>query len=178
MSNQNSQENIKNLFWGSVLAGLFGALGGAENSSKLIRRIILPLFLAGIAWQHLQHIYIFSILLMFPVLSIGYGIPDENDEGSPLGRFFMRLFKQNNVLANIATRGFIEGLLGLTLSPIALIKHNYIAFVIGVYIIKSTFAFLSWQSLGYFEFQGKKLIFAEFIPYAVLGAVSLFLIYF
>lgn len=171
-------ENIKHSFWGGIISGLFGALGGAEHSSKLFRRICLPLFIAGIAWKELQSPYVFSIFLMYPILSIGYGIPSDNDKGSPLGKFFMYVFKQNDVLANICTRGLIGGLLVATLAPIALIKHNYILYILGAYTIKSVFAFISWQSMGYFEFQGRKLIFAEFIPYTVLGIVSLCLIYF
>lgn len=173
-----SNSNYSKTFWGSIISGILGALGGAENSSKLFRRVFLPLFLAGIAWEQLHHVYVFSILLMIPIFSIGYGIPDENDEGSLLGRFFMRLFKQNSTLANVFTRGTIGCLIASTLSPLEIIKHEYIAFLIGFYLIKSVFALLSWQDLGYFEFQGRKLIYNEFIPYAVVGFVTLYLIFF
>lgn len=170
--------NCKRTMWGSLIAGFLGALGGAESSSKLFRRIGLPLFLAGIAWQELHSWYIFSIFLMFPIFSIGYGLPSGDDKGSPLGRFFYILTNGNELYANILTRGLVGALIGITLSPIAVLKHNYILYIIGYWLIKSVFAFLSWRSLGVFDFQGKRLIYAEFIPYATVGLVTLCLIYF
>ena len=178
MSNNNSQENSTNTFWGSLISGLLGALGGAENSNKNFRRIGLPLFLAGIAWQQLHNWYIFSIFLMTPILCIGYGIPCEDDKGSPLGRLFYALFGHNKLLADIFTRGTIGCLLSLTLAPITLIKQNYLLFIVGMLAIIGVFGSLSWRDLGGFEFQRKRLIYSEFIPYAVLGFISLLLIYF
>jgi hypothetical protein len=178
MLNKDSQNEVSKTFWGSILSGLLGALGGAERSSKLFRRFFLPLMIAGEAYRVFHSWYVLSIFLMSLVFSIGYGIPDETDAGSPLGRFFYALFKHNMVLANIFTRGTIGCLIGLTLAPISLLTHNYILYIIGLYLIQTIFAVFSWQDLGGFEFQGKRLIFAEFIPYATVGLVAFSLIYF
>lgn len=171
------ENNIQKSFWGSIIAGLLGALGGAERSSKLFRRLFLPLFITGEAYRYLQNWYVLSIFLMIPIFSIGYGIPDESDAGSPLGRFFYALFKHNKVLANIFTRGTIGCLIAFTLSPIALITHHYWLYIAGLYLINTVFAVFSWQDLGGFEFQGRRLIYSEFIPYATVGLVSFLLIY-
>jgi hypothetical protein len=172
------KEKLNNILYGSIIGGILGALGGTDNSSKIFRRFSLPLFLSGTAWQHLHHWCAFSILGMIPILHIGYGIPDQTDKGSLLGRFFMRLFHNNILLANIFTRGLIGCLIGSTLTPIMIYKHNYILYIIGLYLIKSIFAFVSWQSIGGFEFNGKKLIWSEFIPYFIVSIVTLALIYF
>jgi len=178
MLNNDSQENIRKTFWGSIFAGFLGALGGAENSNKVFRRFFLPLLIAGEAYRQLQHWYALTILLMIPVMCIGYGIPDENTKGSPLGRFFYALFGHNTLLANVFTRGLIGCLIACTLSPISLIRHNYVLFIVGLYTIKIVFATLSWRDLGGFDFRGKRLIYAEFIPYATIGLVAFCLLFF
>jgi hypothetical protein len=43
------------------------------------------------------------------ISSIGWGIPSVNDSGSTLGKFYYKLFKGNELLTNIATRGTIYG---------------------------------------------------------------------
>jgi hypothetical protein len=171
-------ENIpKNTVWGSFITGILGALGGAENSSKMFRRFCLPLFLFGEAFHHFNTWHVWTILLMIPIFHIGYGIPDENDEGSPLGKFWMWVFRQNMLLANIFTRGTIGCLIAATLIPLAHYTNNHLIFVIGGYTIKVIYAGLSWKDLGYFEFQGKKLLWNEFLVYATVGLVSLLIIY-
>lgn len=174
----NLKEKLNNLIAGSIIGGILGALGGTDNSSKLFRRFSLPLSLGGLAWSHLHHWSTFCILLMIPILHIGYGIPSPDDEGSWLGRFWFKIFKSNLLLSNIATRGTIGSLLAWTLFPIILIKHNYLIGIIGIYLIKFVFALLSWRDLGGFEFQGKRLLWSEFIPYSIVALVTLFLIYF
>jgi hypothetical protein len=164
--------NTSNTFWGSIIAGFLGALGGAENSNKNFRRIGLPLFLAGIAWQQFHNWYIFSIFLMIPILCIGYGL------NSLLYRVFYALFGHNGLLADIFTRSTLGCLLSCTLAPIALITQNYLLFIVGMLTIILVFGSLSWRDLGSFKFQGKQLIWSEFIPYASIGIVSLILIYF
>ena len=52
------------------------------------------------------------------VLSLGYGIPDKTDSGSPLGRFwYWRVFSENEKRAHVATRATIYLLLLLTFIP-------------------------------------------------------------
>jgi hypothetical protein len=178
MLNKDSQNEVSKTFWGSILSGLLGALGGAERSSKLFRRFFLPLMIAGEAYRVFHSWYVLSIFLMSAVFSIGYGIPDETDAGSPLGRFFYALFKHNKLLADLFTRGTIGCLISCTLAPITLIKQNYLPYIVGGCIITTVFALLSWRDLGGFEFRGKRLIYSEFIPYAIVGLVSFLLIYF
>ena len=87
-------EKIKNLFkkvsgiFLPFFGGIMGAMGGADKSSKSMRRIFIPFALTGYAFIQLEHILIITIMSLAGVLSLGYGIPDETDEGSFLGRFW------------------------------------------------------------------------------------------
>jgi len=178
MLRNNLKTKLSNLIFGGIIGGILGALGGTDNSSKIFRRISLPLFLAGTAWNHLHHWYIFSILLLIPIFSIGYGIPSKDDKGSWLGRSFYALFGHNMPLANIFTRGTIGCLISLVLAPIALLKGDLVVYLIGCLVIIVVFATLSWKDLGGFEFQGKRLLWSEFTPYFVVSIIILLLIYF
>lgn len=51
------------------------------------------------------------------VLSIGYGIPDETDDGSALGRFWVRIVKYHD-MANFMTRLTIYILLAISSIPV------------------------------------------------------------
>lgn len=188
----NSEENVRKTFWGSIIGGVLGAMGGAERSSHIFRGICIPLFIAGEAYHYLQRWECILVLLMIAVFTIGYGIPDvvnvNGDEGSPLGRFWCRIFnvirgqtKQSDLrykLTNIFTRGTIGILASCTLSVISVVKENYLLWLIGSVCIVSVYSFLSWKGLGNFMFQGRRLIFSEFVTYATITVVGLALIYF
>lgn len=94
----------------SIACGFLYAMGGAENSWKGYRRIIIPL-LIGIGCYWLTHVKLVALssLLMFGTLSIGYGIPSTQpyDEGSWLGKIFYKLFDGEETLAKWATHGTI-----------------------------------------------------------------------
>ena len=167
-----------NTLWGSLISGLLGALGGNETQSKLFRRVGLPLFIAGGAYQHLHSWLMLALLSMGAVMTLGYGIPDETDSGSPLGRFFYACFKQNRLWANVFTRGVVGALLSLSLCPIPIYNHNWLLWGIGSGIITGVFAGLSWRDLGSFKYQHTTLTLSEFVPYATLGLVAFTLIYF
>ena len=85
------------------------ALGGAEGTNLLWRRIGVPLCLgvfAATMGPGLRHLI--SIGLMFSATTLGYGIPSENDNdpGSPLGKFmYYGWAKKDKVKADQYTRG-------------------------------------------------------------------------
>jgi hypothetical protein len=110
------------------ISGLLWALGGAEKSNKLFRRLGVPVatnvavIASNVNWWPMA----LAILPMWGVVSLGYGMPDATDEGSWLGRKYLSLLK-NYRWANLATRvttyvlywvaflltAFIVGVLGL-----------------------------------------------------------------
>lgn len=81
------------------------ALSGSESrfNSKLFRRLCVPLIWAASLFNY----WAFAVIpISFGFLTLGYGIPDETDEGSLLGRLALKI-SGNVFLANIITRGVI-----------------------------------------------------------------------
>ena len=156
-----------------IIGGIIGAWGGADNSSKIYRRIYVPLLLVGCAFGELENVLVFTIMLMAGVISIGYGIPDETDEGSFLGRFYYRLFKKNYTLANIFTRGTIGLLIGLSLISIPLLKNNWLVYILGCFSICMINALISWRNLGSYHLFDKELSWVETITW---GLITLFVV--
>lgn len=89
--------------WMAILPGIvcafLWAIGG--NGKKAVRRVGVPIALA----VSLSFTSLWLLLLVLPlwgVVSIGYGMPDETDKGSMLGRFYSRWLSKK--AANWATR--------------------------------------------------------------------------
>ena len=174
---------------GGLAGGLLGAFGGADNSSKLWRRLGIPLLISVLSFIIIKRWEVLSIMSLYAVLTIGYGIPsppilpdiDPGDEGSPLGRFFYNLFHMNwkyqEVRANIFTRGTIALLSCLTFLYIPIIKSNWIIYIVGSIITILVYATLSWKTLGSVTIFGKSLIWSEIIPYSTLTIFAMFLIF-
>ena len=104
------------------LSSFLWAWAGADGTSKIWRRLGVPVVICGlIAIAKLTWIPLISVLPLWGVLSIGYGIPDDGDEGSWLGRFWFKKFN-DDVMATIFTRGTLALLFGLVLVPLAWIS--------------------------------------------------------
>jgi hypothetical protein len=78
---------------------MFSALLWAEGgkSNKNIRRIGVPLvclFYVCFTTKMFNPWFAVSALLLYASTTIGYGIPDDTDEGSPLGIFWMNLVSE------------------------------------------------------------------------------------
>lgn len=108
----------------AILCAYLWALSG-YGESKLYRRLLCPiiLFISCVLVTH-RYWSVLSVLGLFGVLSMGYGIPTyapgrtDNDEGSTLGRFYWNLFDKDVDTANIYTRLTIVGLIILISLPI------------------------------------------------------------
>jgi hypothetical protein len=151
------------------LAGaILGALGGADKSSKLYRRIGIPVLLVGQAYVTLENIYVLIIMTMCGWLSMGYGIPGNGDAGSALGRFWYKLFKQNHFLADIFTRGTIGVLIASSLVVIPILKHNWIVYFISSLFIVLVQALISWRNLGQYTLFKKQLNWSDTIVYFII----------
>ena len=127
-----------------LIPALLGGISGSQNSSKLFRRVFLPILIFLYSYislsqsiGYIQSLWSITILSMIGILSIGYGIPDDGyetnpnlDEGSAIGAFYYRLFNKNRVLANVFTRSTIAIGLMLNLISIPLLSGE-----IGVYLL-------------------------------------------
>lgn len=178
-------KTIKSIFIGFI-GGILGALGGTDNSSKLFRGLGIPILITGIAFLVLKHWLVLSIMSLYAVLTIGYGIPDNwdgGDKGSPLGRFFFwTIFNGNynpyaHLLADIFTRGTIAILSCLTFLSIPLLKSNWIMYILGSITIISVYSYLSWRTLGSLNLFNRSLTWSEIIPYTALTTFAMCLIF-
>jgi len=152
-----------------IFGGIFGAIGGAGN--KGARRIMIPLSLMGLAYADTESIYVITIMSMCGFLSMGYGIPGKEDKGSFLGRFWMKLTKNNHKLSDIFTRGTIGLLISFSLLSIPIIKHNWLVYGLGSLGIILTNALISWRGFGTYYLFKKELSWVETITW---GLITLF----
>ena len=151
-----------------IAGAILGALGGADKGSKLFRRIGIPVLLVGQAYVTLENIYVLIIMTMSGWLSMGYGIPENGDEGSALGRFWFHLFSNNANLANYFTRGTIGLSIALSLLVIPILKHNWVVYLIGSLCIVLVQALISWRNLGQYTLFKKQLNWSDTIVYFVI----------
>jgi len=174
--------NLKNIFKkvGGLLlpfcGGIMGALGGADNSSKSIRRIFLSFALFGYAFTQLENIYVITIMFLSFVFAIGYGIPDSTDEGSSLGRFWYKVWNKNHRLADIFTRGTVGVLASLALISLPVLRNNWFMYVLCSLAIILTYALLSWRNLGQYRLFNRNLNWSETITYFGLTLFTVILI--
>lgn len=77
----------------TIICAFLGAYGGKAGTSKAWRRFGIPVALT-ILLAPSQHLFKYALcfLGMSIPLSLGYGIPDEHDEGSTLGVIFYNIF--------------------------------------------------------------------------------------
>lgn len=163
--------NKLSIFFLPIMGGVLGALGGAERSNKAFRRVFIPLSLSGYAYVNLENIWAFTIMSMCGAFSIGYGIPGNGDEGSALGRFWMKIFKGNHLLADIFSRGSIGFLIVLSLLSLPILKHNWLVYGLSSSGIMFTQSLLSWRNLGQYTLFNRKLNWSETLTY---GLITLF----
>jgi len=91
------------LTWLAIVPGIacafLWAVGGA--GPKLFRRVGVPIVVA-ISLAFTSPYLLLTVLPLWGVVSIGYGMPDSTDEGSVLGRFYSRWLSTK--AANWSTR--------------------------------------------------------------------------
>lgn len=158
----------------AIIGSLFGALSGADNSSKIFRRFLIALMLLiiGVLFKNYASIL---IALYIPIFHIGYGIPCHNDAGSLLGRFFYNLFKKDELLADIFTKLTITILFSLVLTLIAILNSNLMLLCITIPItIASHVIFGAFvQSLGMTKMFNRSLNNVEIARYFLLTLAAI-----
>ena len=169
-------KKLKNfiLFFGSIFAGLLGAWGGAEGTKKGWRRAGIPILLSVIGIIVTKSWIPIIIGLWGFIFSLGYGIPDNTDNGSDIGRFYFKLTKGNHNLTDILTRGTIGLFFALVLAIIGIFKGNWGIFIItGPLCILGSISSLLFRKLGTFRLFNKQLTWDEFGVYSLIGLAGL-----
>lgn len=157
----------------TIIAGLLGALGGAEKSSKLFRRLGIPI-LIFISALLLKKYAEFLIFFYIPIFYLGYGIPDNTDKGSILGRFFFKLFN-NTLLADIFTKLIITVLFSFILISIAIFNHkiNLLYITIPITIASHVIFGAFIQNICMIKFFNRDLNVVEILRYFLLTLAAL-----
>ena len=160
-----------------VLGGIWGAEGGASHTSKLFRRLLIPLWLMLTALLVTHNFWVVTIMSMMGALSLGYGIPSETDKGSALGRFALRIANNNHQLADEIARGIIGAIIALSLISVAIIKGNWLPYIlcsIGICLVNGR---ISWRSTwGQITFYGKQLNRVDLVTWGLITALATLII--
>ena len=90
----------------AVIIAILGALAGDSRTTLALRRVFLPGWLAVLLHSPFP-------LLLIAVFSIGYGLPDKTDKGSPLGRLAVKVA---GGYADYLARAILGGLAGFVLA--------------------------------------------------------------
>lgn len=150
-----------------------GTYAGSHGTSKAWRRFAIPISFFLLAIFTVKNLWSLTILLQYIPFSMGHGIASQNDEGSRLGKFYFKIFKGNETLINIFTRGTVSFLLSLCFIGVPVIKNNWVEYILCSLGIILTFAFVQWRNLGSYKFNffGKEIIapYSDVICYLVLG---------
>lgn len=160
----------------TFFGGICGAMGGADNSSKAIRRILLPLSYSGLLYQQTENILSFLLMSLSGILSMGYGIPDQSDTGSTLGKFWYKIFKGSHFWSDIFTRGTIGIFEIIILTIVPFLKSNWKNYILCSCIVLISNIFISWQNLGTYQLFNRKLSWSETILYGLITLSVVYLI--
>ncbi len=163
----------------ALCCGFMGAWTGA-GGSKLWRRFGIPFLYTLAAFLSIANWWVLTILLMFGVLSLGYGIPTPpSDNGSPLGRFWYDLVHGDEKLATALTRTTLGILMLITLLSVPILTSAWGIFSIfvGVFIFNQILWTTLLTGLGMFSFMGKSLNVEEFCLYTTDAILVLTMIH-
>ncbi len=144
-----------------LTTAILGAYAGKSGTSLSYRRLFLPLA-ATIYALHLHYKAASLVPLLWAIpLSLGYGLPDKNDDGSFLGRIAVKISRR---YADALVRGFIAVLLSIPL----FILNPHRAIPAALLLI------ISWALFGgdsFIKNEGKiaGMLVEDLILYGVLG---------
>lgn len=148
-----------------IAAGLLAAWAGAEGTSKLWRRLGVPLLTVISGFFILKTIAAAFLLARALPMTLGYGIPDATDKGSAIGQFWHKIFKGQETLTAIYTRATIAAIECASIIIIPLATGHWAAYAIACEAIIAThilFGAIIGKE-GTFKFFGKTLLVEEFL---------------
>ena len=101
------------------LCAVLYRLGGVTGGDHLWRKIGVPVAFSGAMFlATLDYWSLVPIASWWAILGLGSGIPEGDDKGSALGRFFLKLLSGDVKTANALVHLVIGALLVLTLLPL------------------------------------------------------------
>jgi len=161
----------------ALICGFLGAWGGAKGTNKNWRRILIPSIITLFALCVMHNWWCLSLMLLSIAFSTGYGIPDPTDDGSALGKFWYNFFNNNELRANMATRGTIGLMVNIFLLVLPILKSNWNIYIPCFLVIIAVYIFFSWKDLGGLWVKGKYLLWSDLLVYGTIGIVVATLIF-
>jgi hypothetical protein len=170
-----------------TICALLGAWGGQEK--KWLRRFVYPAILTLYAIYIVQNWWVLTIYTISGWLSMGYGIPSyldnpnhpNYDEGSTMGAFFYKIFRNSELWANIITRGTVGILISLSMLSVPIIIGKWIAYLLCSVVIVGIWASVSWRGFGITKVKlyGKEvdLLNVDLVVYTVTSCAILTIIH-
>jgi len=161
-------ELILALFVG-ILCGFLGTFSGG-GLPKFLRRFMVPILTAIAAILVTGNFWLLFLLLRIPVFHLGYGIPDAYniDQGSGLGRFWLKYFEGKLLPATIAVRASIA--LAETLACCVLLFTNvslWFIFLSLLFVAVHVIFGAIVEREGSFTLFGRKFLWEEFYIYGI-----------
>ena len=129
-------KKLLGIFGTATLGGLLGAFAGADGTSKAYRRFGLPILHLITAIIKYWHLSVGFIIFHAIGLSLGYGIPSYNsdgtleDAGSKIGAFWYKALKNNHRKADLATRMTIGLLKAIPFVIIPILTGKWLIYAI------------------------------------------------
>jgi hypothetical protein len=110
----------------SVLCGLLGTFSGSNDTSKAWRRWGIPTLIVGVGVFH-SWWCILSFCIV-GILSMGYGVPDDFDDGSDLGRFWYKILGADTLKIDFAVRGTIALLVIISMLYVPIVGGSWLLY--------------------------------------------------
>lgn len=121
-----------------LLCAVLGTYSGSRNTKKWPRRYLIPLTLAVHSSLSLSP-WCMTLMLMAVPLSMGYGIPDDDDDGSTMAAFWYGAMNVPLKWLDFAVRGSIGVLIALTCISIPIVTGNWNTYFFCYFIIVLTY---------------------------------------
>jgi len=120
-------------FWFAPVIAVLYRVGGSSKYDSAYRRVGVPImFFIIFAIVTRDNLMFLSIFLMWASFTIGYGIPDVTDEGSVLGRYFLKMTNSEKK-ADFLTRMTVGAAISASMFPLAI--HDFNSYIIGASLI-------------------------------------------
>ena len=125
-----------------LLCAALGTYSGSINTKKWPRRYLIPLTLALHSSLSLSP-WCMTLMAIALAYSMGYGIPDDNDDGSTMAAFWYGAMNVPIMWLDFAVRGSIGFIVALACISIPIVTGNW-----GTYFIFSFLIILTYIAFG------------------------------
>lgn len=147
----------------AAMCGLASAWTGSGGDKKW-RRIFSPGIVSIFGILSLWSFWYVLLMARAGAISMGYGIPDGDDKGSFLGRFWLKIFPDKKK-ASIFTRATIGIIKSLAMLLIPIFTGSWLLWIAAsmLIILNNIYLGAIKDNEGFFEFLRRRLLWEEFI---------------